>query len=202
MSYGTVTRGSGLLEGWLSKLRTKRANALIKAESRNGAVLDIGCGLYPYFLLHTDFQSKFGIDQNINLAYTEELRVKNISLSAHDVALGGKLPFADASFNVVSMLAVFEHIAPAMLPNLIGEVHRVLKPGGLYVLTTPAPHANIVLKLMEIFHLISAEEVEEHKDLYNHEKIIEFITRAGFARAKVSAGSFELGLNLWVTVEK
>jgi hypothetical protein len=47
------TRGRGLLEPWLAKMRAQRANRLIPAELRAGRILDIGCGSFPYFLSHT-----------------------------------------------------------------------------------------------------------------------------------------------------
>ena len=57
------TRGKGLLEPLLARLRTQRANQLIPTELRDGRILDIGCGSYPYFLAHTAFKAKFAVDQ-------------------------------------------------------------------------------------------------------------------------------------------
>ena len=37
------TRGSGILEGFLSKKRTEKANSLISKSLTNGKILDIGC---------------------------------------------------------------------------------------------------------------------------------------------------------------
>ena len=56
------TRGKGLLEPSLARLRANRANQLIPKSLRDGRILDIGCGSYPYFLSHTSFQEKFAID--------------------------------------------------------------------------------------------------------------------------------------------
>ena len=52
------------------------------------------------------------------------------------VASGATLPIADASFDVVLCLETLEHVPDAA--NLGKEIMRVLKPGGLCVLTTPA----------------------------------------------------------------
>lgn len=62
--HNNFTRGHGLLEPILSKLSARRANQLIPSQLRNGRILDIGCGSYPYFLSHTSFADKFSIDQN------------------------------------------------------------------------------------------------------------------------------------------
>ena len=58
-----VTRGHGLLEPVLARLRANQANRLINKSHRDGNILDIGCGSFPYFLSHTSFKSKFAIDQ-------------------------------------------------------------------------------------------------------------------------------------------
>jgi SAM-dependent methyltransferase len=54
----------------------------------------------------------------------------------HVVAdLDRRLPFRDASFDVVGAFDVVEHVAD--LVALVEEVHRVLRPGGRFRITTP-----------------------------------------------------------------
>jgi SAM-dependent methyltransferase len=45
------------------------------------------------------------------------------------------LPFHDARFDLVLMLEVIEHLAD--IPHALGEIARVLKPGGVAIVTTP-----------------------------------------------------------------
>lgn len=47
-----------------------------------------------------------------------------------------RLPFADASFDRVTMLDIIEHLHPGELEAMLGEVRRVLAPGGFAVLHT------------------------------------------------------------------
>lgn len=47
----------------------------------------------------------------------------------------GKLPFADATFDVVIANQVFEHIDEP--PGPLREIHRVIKPGGAFVAAFP-----------------------------------------------------------------
>jgi SAM-dependent methyltransferase len=54
------------------------------------------------------------------------------------VRVGEDLPFADASFDSITMLDVLEHTRDER--STLSEVHRVLRPGGLLVLTVPARH--------------------------------------------------------------
>ncbi len=54
------------------------------------------------------------------------------------VRVGEELPFADACFDSVTMLDVLEHTRDER--STLAQVHRVLRPGGLLVLTVPARH--------------------------------------------------------------
>jgi SAM-dependent methyltransferase len=47
---------------------------------------------------------------------------------------GGRLPFADGSFDCVFSACVFHHIEPALHVGLLAELRRVLRPGGLIMI--------------------------------------------------------------------
>ena len=131
-----TTRGRGIAEPLLAFLRARKANSLIPAQLRSGSILDIGCGTYPYFLAHTSFKRKFAIDQIALPAQTSEvLRIKSFTL---DLDNEPRLPFDDAFFTPITLLAVVEHLDPANMASLFKEVYRVLRPGGQVILTTPA----------------------------------------------------------------
>ena len=48
-----------------------------------------------------------------------------------------KLPFRDGSFDKVIVLEVIEHVPAETIPVYFGELRRVLKPGGVLLVTTP-----------------------------------------------------------------
>jgi len=54
-----------------------------------------------------------------------------------------KLPFPDESFDAITMVETFEHIYLDDRPAALAECRRVLRPGGVLVLSTPN-HASIV----------------------------------------------------------
>ena len=155
-----ATRGHGLLEGFLARQRMKMADRLIPEAARAGRVLDIGCGSFPLFLTQTRFAEKFGVDR------TADTGGDGITLLDHDVSQSAPLPFTEAHFDVVTMLAVFEHLDRPSMARLTGEICRVLKPGGCYILTTPAAWTNPILQVLSRVGLVSAEELDEHEPLY------------------------------------
>lgn len=57
---------------------------------------------------------------------------------------GTALPFGDASFDVALSFDVFEHIPDT--DAHLAEVHRVLGPGGAYLIQTPNKWTNIVFE--------------------------------------------------------
>jgi 2-polyprenyl-3-methyl-5-hydroxy-6-metoxy-1,4-benzoquinol methylase len=102
-------------------------------------VVDIGC--YTGFLVaeakrRFPDKSIIGVDyfsDNIRAAHVlfPELRDSLREMSVY------RLGFADASIDCITMLDVIEHLEGAAAA--IKEINRVLKPGGILVLSTPNP---------------------------------------------------------------
>lgn len=91
-----------------------------------GRVLDVGCGRKPYRHL-VPAGEYVGLELD-----TPELR----GLAAADLYYsGGRFPVPDASFDAVICSQVLEHIFTP--EDFLGEIHRVLRPGGSLLLTTP-----------------------------------------------------------------
>lgn len=204
MSKANVTRGYGVLERFLAHKRAAVADALIPDEARSGRVLDVGCGMSPLFLSTTQFPEKYGIDK---LSQAQALSdnqgpADNISLKGQDIEADPVLPFDDGYFDVVTMLAVFEHIAPDRLPMVIRQVHRVLKDDGLCIITTPAPWSRGLLKLMARLWLVSPREIREHRAHYDARAVSTILMEGGFKSHNIRHGYFEFGLNLWLTARK
>jgi 2-polyprenyl-3-methyl-5-hydroxy-6-metoxy-1,4-benzoquinol methylase len=196
------TRGHGALEGYLARKRAQRANQLIPAELRNERLLDIGCGSYPFFLASTRFAEKWGVDQVFDTEVRLELGHEHVNLLPFDAQRDATLPFPADHFSVVTMLAVFEHIAMDSLVLLLTDIHRVLKPGGLYIATTPAYWTAGLLTTLAAVRLVSSEEIHEHKGAYRHADIKRALKQAGFQDDAVRQGYFELGMNTWSVASK
>jgi SAM-dependent methyltransferase len=100
-------------------------------------VLDIACGIgYGSYLLAGEGKAKHvdGADISKEAIEAAKDRYPAPTLSYHHVD-GGRLPFADSSFDVVVSFETIEHVeSPAAF---LGELRRVLVQGGRLIISTP-----------------------------------------------------------------
>jgi SAM-dependent methyltransferase len=100
---------------------------------KHGRVLEVGCGLGHLLGWFVNDYQAFGIDINAWALSQARRNVPQASfalLSAEDLS-----PFPDATFQIVVSKHNLEH-----LPNperSIGEISRILAPGGLFLMATP-----------------------------------------------------------------
>ena len=110
------------------------ASNMLRAE--RGRTFDLGCGTGSAFpMLREREFDVVGIDlssQMIAVAKQRYADDRGIEVSRGDAEF---LPFADASFDVVTCLGVFESL-PDYIPA-VREIARVLRPSGLLVLSVP-----------------------------------------------------------------
>lgn len=191
-----ATRGSGLLEPLLACIRGRRADACIPDELRGGRLLDVGCGVGGRFVRETRFAEKHGVDR-IEPASLGDVAFERIDLDARPT-----LPYASTYFQVVTMLAVVEHLSPKATARAFEEVHRVLAQRGLFVLTTPAPWSDALLRRMARVGLVSGAEIEEHQNVMSRPQLVEALAAAGFERDRIESGYFEVGLNMWAAAAR
>ncbi len=196
------TRGFGLFERFLAKKRAQLADSLIPRPFRSGRILDIGCGVNPAFLQTTAFSEKYGIDKAGSLSCHTKFDEQLITFIHHDIESGDPFPFYDEFCDVVTMLAVIEHISPNNLSKVIAELYRVLKRGGLLIITTPSHWTGFILNGMSLLRLISRQEVKDHKELYSSDDIVKALQLGGFAPGNMEQGCFEFYMNTWVMAIK
>lgn len=92
-------------------------------------VLDVGCGIG---LLHPHLAGRVadvaGVD--VSEASLEAARTRNPGLDYRSFD-GARLPFADASFDLATVICVLHHVPRTARGPLLGDVVRVVRPGGL-----------------------------------------------------------------------
>lgn len=186
----------GVLETLLSHLRARKAAALIPKHLNKERILDIGCGTRGLLLGRVDFAWKCGLDRR------DVPPPQGARFVGADIGSSGSLPFADDSFDAVTMLAVIEHIDPGRASELISEAHRVLHDAGVLILTTPAGWTDPLLDAMAKVRLLSPREIDEHEQTYTRDGLTSLLVRGGFDAASIRAGHFELGANLWAVAER
>lgn len=162
-------QGRGLLGRCVLPItRRLRVRNAMRYASAGRDHLDIGCG-DGYFLRRSPCRAAVGIDMRIGDS---------------PVAPGSPLPFGDESFDLVTMLAVIEHVKDPQF--VILEIARVLRPKGRLVLTTPKKAAERLIRL----YVKDIEE--EHESYFTQQHLAEL---AGPKLVPVGYHTFLFGLN-------
>lgn len=195
-----VTRGFGFFEGFLANQRSALANRLIPSDLREGKLLDIGCGNFPSFLLNSKFSKKVGIDKSFEpgkIKHSDDLQ-----LLKWDIEKSENLPFDSESFDIVTMLAVLEHIETDEITDIISDIFRILKKDGYFILTTPAAWSEKLFKPLAKLKLVSSDEINEHKSILTIRKITGVLKSGGFSTENIGCGHFEFYFNTWAKAKK
>jgi ubiquinone/menaquinone biosynthesis C-methylase UbiE len=189
-NYKSVLR-EPFFEPILRKIRFKKVLPYL---SNINYVCDIGCGCSAYFLnkISNRIKKGIGLDKNIT-----SRQIGNIELLSFEFI--NKLPFGDNYFDLITMLAVLEHIENP--DDMFKEIYRVLKPNGHLILTTPTPRAKPVLEFLSFkLKLIDKREILDHKRYWNKNELLNLLIDKKFKILKYSF--FEFGLNSFIAARK
>ncbi len=141
-------------------------------EERSVRILDAGCGTGGMVKYLQQFGSVVGMD----LADEALALCRRRDLPCLAQGSVEQLPFADASFNLVTSFDVLYHKAVVRDGQALGEFHRVLRPGGLLLLRVPAYD-----------WLRGAHDVAVHTGhRYSHRELAYKLRAAGFQVKKLS----------------
>jgi|SRR3989344_7789084 len=158
---------------WWHIAKRKICLALIKKYVKtrsNFKVLDIGCGTGKNLEEFCKFGKAFGIDTSIDaIRFCREKRgLKNVTLASAQ-----KTGFSYDSFDVVCILDVLEHTDDK---KTLKEIHRILKPGGLLLITVPA------------FNFLWSrwDEVLHHRRRYTKDSLEKILSFTNFEVVKIS----------------
>lgn len=151
-------------------------------------VLDVGCADGALFsVLHQRISGGVGIDP---AGTTTEI----ISPRAGVRLIRGSFP-ADAPtemFDVITMLAVVEHLPAAAHATVAAAAARLLRPGGRLIATVPEPAADHIVDLLRRLRLAEGMALHEHHGFATDQTVAIF-GPAGFTL--VTHRRFQLGLN-------
>lgn len=127
--------------------RVERMRLVDDADITHKSVLDIGCGFgwCAWNFIQREVALITGIDISDDAADAfralDSTRVKFYQASALD------LPFDGAVFDTVVSWETIEHVPAGTESQMLAEIYRVLKPGGVFYLSTQ--HRNPISTLLD-----------------------------------------------------
>ena len=154
---------------------------------RDGArVLDVGCFDATLF---AELGPRIALGIGLDPLLTEPVSGERFRL------VPGHFPDArvvEGPFDVITMLAVLEHVPLAALERWTQACAELLAPGGLVIVTVPAPAVDHILHVLMRLRVLDGMSVEEHHG-FEPELTPEVFDRAGFTLTH--RARFQLGLN-------
>ena len=146
----------------------ERIPVLVAAIGRGKRVLDLGCrsgALTRHFL---DGNSVVGLDVDpVALDKAAALGIESVQANVEE-----PLPFDDSSFDAVVAGELFEHL---QFPDaLVGEIRRVLRPGG--VLAGSVPNAFRVQSRLRFLRGRAPEDDPTHLRMFSPDAVRELLS--------------------------
>lgn len=154
----------------ISRHLNSRRVALAESLLASGRVLDVGCGTGQFLAALPDRYERVGVDPSPRMLTQARARELEVVL-----ANGEKLPFADASFDLVTTFAVLHHLIDHDLVRAtLGELVRVARPGGAVLVWDHNPRNPYWPLLMRRLPQDQGDE-----KLVPAEQIVDDLARAG-----------------------
>jgi ubiquinone/menaquinone biosynthesis C-methylase UbiE len=177
-------------------LRQWRCRKVIKHIPKDSVICDIGCGEKAFFLkaVSRSIKKGIGLDEKAAAYADSKLEIKKCRLSA-------AVPLEDESCDVVTMMAVLEHLSKPQ--EILNECSRILKKGGKLILTVPAPSAKKILEFLAFkLKVIDENEIKDHKNYFKAEDIKKMLSVAGFKKENIRNRFFEFHFNILTIAKK
>lgn len=178
------------LDRLLQRWRIKKAGKYIPHGAR---VLDIGCHQGELFHILRDLDLRgVGIDPEIK----ENTRIGSVDLYR------GTFPTDEdinRPFDVITILAVLEHIPEGEVAEFAAACATNLKDDGSIIITVPALLVDRILAVLVRLRLIDGMSVDEHHG-FQPEDVSKIFLRAGFTILERS--KFQLGQNNLFVLQK
>ncbi len=175
----------------LQKWRIAQVKPWVPADAR---VLDIGCAEGALFeQLGNRLASGLGLDPDLKESKTCGL-YKLLPGGFPDGTPAGTEPF-----DIITMLAVLEHVPCDLQEDWARACHRLLKPNGMVLITVPSPLVDPILHLLSKLRLVHGMCLEQHYG-FAAAKTPEIFRPHGFTLVRHQR--FELGLNHFFAFRK
>ncbi len=142
--------------------------------SKHDVVLDVACGSGIFMQKYAPQVSQYhGIDINKRaLEFARGLAQKNNIKNVHfTVGSVEKLPYSPKSFSKIFLFEILEHLHEP--EKTLDECLRVLKKGGVLILTTPNYHSfwPVMEWLCDTFHLTARMAGDQHVSRFTPQRL-------------------------------
>lgn len=159
--------------------RTVRGrNVYLPYFNKTDIILEAGSGLSSALIPLRDMGYKvIGLDYAINALHTSKAHTPELQLTVGDVHT---LPFPDNSMGGYLSFGVLEHFEAGMRVPL-AEAYRVLKSGGIAVITIPYP--NVVWRLAQWRREQQGQQLIDddfYESTYTRDELVQEVTAVGF----------------------
>lgn len=181
------------LVGWLFRERINMGLRLLP-QQRFRHAMEVGYGAGAVLLALSEVADELsGIDLDADPTPVHEMLASRAQCASLTQGSVYDLPYASSTFDLVASFSVFEHLHE--YERALREVHRVLTPGGLFLLGMPA-----VNKLMELgFRAIGFKGIDDHH-VTTPKAVAASFAASGFrVRAARTLGVSPLPVHLYFT---
>ena len=164
----------------IARRRLDTISALLHRPPAELRVLDVGCSRGNFLAAgaRLGFHME-GVEPAVNIAAAA--RAEGLTVHA---GLLADIRLPPASFDAITLFEVIEHLK-APLP-LLRECHRVLKPGGLLMLSTGNTASWTVAAMRERWDYFDIAKDGGHISFYNPRSLALLAARAGFYAERVT----------------
>lgn len=143
---------------------------LLKEDLGGKVLLDIGSsnGLLISKLLKSKLKKIYGVEPNESAVIFARKKIKNVTFFK---STAEKVPLKNSKVDIVTLFDVIEHVPPNSEHLVFKEIARVLKKGGVLLLSTP--NDNLLTNLMDPAWYFG------HRH-YNSDTLARMVKREGF----------------------
>lgn len=182
-----------------SSIRLKRVIKMAVELPSGSKILEVGCGggafIRAISTLRPDLRC-FGCD----ISSTAIQQAQNVSNSIDYAVCGEKtLPYDEDTFDAVFIIDVLEHVFEP--ENLVKEIYRIIKPGGLYFSFVPCENDGTSLwKYLDMFGLKKdvTKKHAGHINYFSRKELFDLYGKIKFNIKKISYSEHFFGQILGV----
>jgi ubiquinone/menaquinone biosynthesis C-methylase UbiE len=158
------------------------------ADGRVAAVLDLGCSVGQATIKLKDrFPSAeiWGLDVGLPMVRYAHARAAQQQVAVNFIqALAEDMPFETGQFDIVFAYILFHELPIAIIPQVLAEAHRVLRPGGQFVIFEfPSASQHLPPAHRFMIDYDSRDNCEPYSPDFVHSDFRGMLTEAGFSVA-------------------